>query len=105
MPASSLLPGIYGRSLKFYSKAAPSSVSDLPTLIGEAIPTGAIGVLLQTTASGVISFTFDGSSPSSTVGFQLAPADGPLFIAGPQMRSMKLILATGGTVQIEFFGS
>lgn len=99
-------PGVYGTNLGFFQEAAPASAETIATIIGVSIPAGSLGCLIQAIGADV-SYRFDGTAPTASVGFTLFAGQPPLWINGAQMRAMQIIQGAGGssTLNIEFFGA
>lgn len=100
-----LLPGIYGSDLGFFQVATPASAKSIATIIGQAIPKGSLGCLLQVIGADAV-YRDDGVAPTSTIGFTIFSGQNPIWISGWQMRAALLIQGAGGTstLNIGFYG-
>lgn len=73
-------------------------ITDLSSVKTLTIPSGAVGVLLQT-ESQITRFRTDGTDPTSTVGMQLFVGDPPVAIYGVDaMQKMKFIQAAASAI-------
>lgn len=100
-----LLPGAY-RSLGFFQKAgvSNSSAEDVATLIGQAIPAGARGALVQATAQNMV-WRDDGVAPTTAIGMVMLDGADPVWIDGAQLRAMTFIGAVAaGNLNFAFYG-
>lgn len=63
---------------------------------------GADGALIQATAQN-LRMTLDGTTPTATIGFQLATTQPPLYVPVPGGAAIKVIQETsGGVVQLQW---
>ena len=82
--------GDWRESLEFTPTGSHTDGTDISSVVSVTIPDGATKILLQSRTK-ALSFTLDGTTPTSQKGFKLAADDPPLLIPLSNATLIKVI--------------